>query len=67
MAVRSVRYDCTANDNHFIVYLVDGKLEELHFGYSLTHGWVVIDVSDLRAGLKKAGYKLTRERAIEQP
>lgn len=55
---RHLRYDCRENDNHFLMVMEDGDLDELHIGDELKCSWTVIGFRDLQRGLALAGYTL---------
>lgn len=56
LAEGQVRYDCTENDNHLILSLNDGELDEIQVGDVLEKSWTVIGYNDLRRALQSVGY-----------
>ena len=55
------RFNCTENDNYFIIVVEDGELDEVQVGTPLKKdGRTIIGAADLRAGLRMAGFDVVR-------
>lgn len=49
-----VKYKCKENDCEIILFLNDGKIDELHIGVRGEREWTVIGYKDLKKAIKKA-------------
>lgn len=57
------RHNCAENDNHLVVVLEDGELDELEVGDVLEKSRTVIGAKDLREALLRSGYDIARVEA----